>query len=210
MSTIHAIESLSFALFPKSRGKILGLIFGSSDRAFYLREVVERTGLAIGQVQRELARLSDAGLVRRFRQGRHVYFQANDRCPIYHELRGIVAKTVGAVNVIGNALTPLADQITVAFLFGSVARQEETRNSDLDLMVIGDSTFASVVAAIRPAEPVLQREIHPTVYPVREFVGKFREGNHFVQSVAKSEKMFLLGSNDELRELLEQSVDSPS
>jgi DNA-binding transcriptional regulator GbsR (MarR family) len=80
MSTIHAIESLSFALVPKSRGRILGLIYGSSDRAFYLREVVERTGLAIGQVQRELARLSDAGLVRRFRQGRHVYFQANDRC----------------------------------------------------------------------------------------------------------------------------------
>jgi predicted nucleotidyltransferase len=210
MSTTSAIERLSTALFPKSRGRILGLLFGTADRAFYLREVVERTGLAIGQVQRELTRLAEAGIVRRFRQGRHVYFQANDRCPIYDELRGMVSKTVGAADAVGKAVAPLADQIAVAFLFGSVVRHEENQDSDLDLMVIGDATFAAVVAAIRAAESVVQREIHPTVYTVREFVARFKKRNHFIRSVTKSEKIFLVGNDDELRELLEQSVDSPS
>jgi predicted nucleotidyltransferase len=208
MSTTTRIASLTSPLFPESRGRILGLFFGAPDRAFYLREVAARTGLAIGQVQRELSRLSEAGILRRFRQGRHVYFQSNDRCPIFDELRRIVVKTVGAVDVVRSALASVRDQITAAFLFGSVVRQEETSKSDLDLMVIGDCMFADIVAAIRAAEPVVQREIHPTVYPVQEFVAKYRNGNHFLLSVVSGEKMFVLGNDDDLRKLLEQSVDT--
>jgi predicted nucleotidyltransferase len=208
MSTNSSIERLGDVLLPGARGQILGLVFGAPDRAFYLREIVKQTGLAIGQVQRELARLSTAGILRRFHQGRHVYFQANDRCPVYHELRGMVSKTVGAAGAVQRALAPIAGEIAIAFLFGSVARQTENHESDLDLMVIGDAIFAAVVAAVRAEEPVVQREIHPTVYPAREFVVKFRDGNHFVRSVAKSEKIFLIGTDDELRELLAQQVDS--
>jgi predicted nucleotidyltransferase len=201
MSTKVSVDRLSKALFPGARGQILGLVFGTPDRAFYLREIAKHTSLAIGQVQRELARLSMAGILRRFHQGRHVYFQANPRCPIYHELRGIVAKTVGVAGAVRSALAPIADQIAIAFLFGSVARHEENHESDLDLMVIGDTTFAAVVASVRTAEPVVQREIHPTVYPASEFGVKFRDGNYFVRSVANAEKIFLIGDDYELREL---------
>jgi predicted nucleotidyltransferase len=183
-------------------------LFGTSDRSFYLREVAAKTGLAVGQVQRELTRLSDAGIVRRFRQGRHVYFQANEGCPIFHELRGLVTKTVGAVGLLQRALAPMADQITFAFLFGSVVRQQDNHESDLDLFVVGGATFAGVVAAVRGVESVIQREIHPTVYPPREFVAKFKEGQHFIRSVVKGEKFYILGDDDELRSLLEQSMDS--
>jgi predicted nucleotidyltransferase len=207
MST-KVVNNLSSALFPKARGKTLALLFGTADRSFYLREVADKTGLAVGQVQRELARLSDSGIVRRFRQGRHVYFQANECCPIFMELRGLVAKTVGAHSAVKQALAPLADQISIAFLFGSFVRKQESHDSDLDLCVVGDATFASVVTAVRGIEPVIQREIHPTVYPENDFVAKFREGHHFVRSVVKEEKIYLLGSDDELRDLLEQPLDS--
>jgi predicted nucleotidyltransferase len=204
MSTNSSIERLGGALFPTTRGQILGLVFGTPDRPFYFREIVKQTGLAVGQVQRELASLSTAGILCRFRQGRHVYFQANDRCPVYHELRGMVSKTVGAASTVCRALAPVAGEIAIAFLFGSVARHTENHESDLDLLVIGDATFAAVVAAVRAAEPVVQREIHPTVYSAGEVVARFKEGNHFIRSVVNTEKIYLIGNDDELRELLEQ------
>lgn len=89
-------ESLATLLFPKARRMLLGLLLSHPERAFYLREIVELTGLGIGNLQREFARLADAGIIRRFKQGRHVYFQANPTCPIYPELRGIVLKTMTA------------------------------------------------------------------------------------------------------------------
>lgn len=82
------------ALFPGARRALLGLLYGQPDSAFYLREIAARAGVGLGQVQRELDRLSKAGILRRFKQGRHVYFQADRRCPTYEEIRGLVVKTL--------------------------------------------------------------------------------------------------------------------
>ena len=90
-----------------------------------------RTGLAMGQIQRELALLSEAGVLSRIEQGRHVYFRANDRCPIFDELRGIALKTMSAVSIIASALGQLSGRVHVAFVYASVARGEETNSSDL-------------------------------------------------------------------------------
>ncbi len=84
----------ALALFPKARGEVLALFFGAQGGAFYLREVVERTGLGLGSVQRELERLVDGGILRRWTEGRHVYFEADVSCPVFEELRGIATKAL--------------------------------------------------------------------------------------------------------------------
>lgn len=201
-------DDLATTLFPESRRAILGLLFSHPDEAFYLRQVVDLAGLAVGQTQRELKRLTAAGIVERSEQGRHVYFRANRVCPIYDELRGIAVKTTGAVAVIEAALAPLADRIVVAFVFGSVARGEENRASDIDLMVIGDASFAEVSRAVLAAERTLRREINLVVYPVREFQAKARQGHSFVARVIVGGKLFVGGSARELDALLEEPVDS--
>ncbi len=205
---MHRDDPVASALLPKSRRAVLGLLYGRPDRAFYLREVIRLTGLGVGHVQRELTRLAGAGIILRREQGRHVYFQANEQCPIYTELRGIVTKTVGAVAVLREALAPVADRIVVAFIYGSVARGDEKQASDLDVMVIGDVTFAEVVDAIRTAEPKLHRNIHATVYPVDEFTRKLAARHHFLTTVTKCDKVFVVGGIDESKRLFEQSLDS--
>ena len=208
MSTIGTTDSISASLFPKARRAILGLLFGRPDRAFYLREIVDLTGLGVGHVQRELERLSQGGIIRRSDQGRHVYFQANGSCPVYEELRSLMVKTVGAVGVLRHALAPLSNRVAIAFIFGSVARGEERSESDLDLMVIGSVSFAEVVEAIRGAESQTRRAINPTVYPPDEFRAKLAAGHHFLNSVIKREKLFVAGNEDELGRLLEEQLDS--
>jgi predicted nucleotidyltransferase len=208
MSSIQAVDPVSASLFPKSRCAVLGLLFGHPDRGFYLREIAERTGLGVGQVQREVQRLCGGGILRRSRKGRHVYFQADESCPAYEELRGLVTKTIGAAAVLRQALSPLSRRIAAAFIFGSVARGEERSESDLDLMVIGEISFAEVVEAIRDAESHTGRAINATVYPPGEFQAKLTGGHHFLNSVMKREKLFVAGSEDELRAVLEEQLAS--
>lgn len=201
MGTPTPNEPALAALFGKSRRAVLALLLGRPDESFYVREVVRAAGVGQGTVQRELEQLTRAGIVRRFTRGRQVYFQADADCPIFPELRGIVWKTVGLVDVLRKALDPLARQITLAFVYGSVARGEQRPGSDIDLCVIAKMSFAELVNALAPAQKTLAREINPTVYPANEFRRKLASNHHFISRIAEGPKLFIVGDEREFARL---------
>ena len=73
--------------------------------------------------------------------------------------------------------------------------------SDVDLMVIGKATLDQVLSRLSTAEKGIGRSINPTVYSVAEFKSKLAAGNDFLTSVLKSQRVFLLGDEDELRKV---------
>jgi predicted nucleotidyltransferase len=195
-------DSLASALLGKTRRAVLAVLFGHPDERFYVRQVVRLVNAGVGTVQRELKRLACAGILKRYQHGNQVYYQANADCPIYAELQGLIIKTVGVADVLRTALASITDRIDVAFVYGSIARSEQRRESDVDVLVIGAVAFGEVVTALGPAQEKLMREINPTVYPRDEFKTKLSEGNHFLRSVVKSPKVFLIGTEDGLRRLV--------
>lgn len=192
---------MSEILFGHTRGAVLGLLFGHTDESFYIRQIARDTGISTGALQRELEQLAEIGLISRTKVGNQVFYQANAASPVFQEIRSLVTKTVGVIGALRSALAPLASRIQVAFVFGSVARREETAASDIDLMVIGDTTFDEAISAISAAQSALAREINPSIYSPTEFKAKLKKGNHFLTSIIKSEKMFVIGTEDELRNL---------
>jgi len=188
-------------LFGKVRRAILSVLFGHTDEAFYLRQLVRTTGFGLGPVQRELKQLTEAGIIRRTVSGRQVYFQANPDSPIFPELKSLIVKTGGLGDTLSNALTPMAGQIKVAFIYGSIARGEEGPRSDIDLIVVGNVAFADVVANLQAAQKSIGREVNPTVYPPDEFKAKMRANHYFLASVLKGPKIYLIGDKNELRKL---------
>lgn len=203
MSTLNSIDSLSATLFGKTRRAVLALLYSHSDESFYLRQIVRTAGVGLGGVQRELKKLSEAGIIRRKERGRQVYYQANPECPVYAELKNLVIKTVGVGDVLKAALVPLADRVRVAFLFGSLVRGGERSTSDVDVMVVGDVTFAEVVSALGRVQETIQREVNPIVYPPEEFRSKFAADHHFLKKAMEGSKLFLIGDDDELAKLVE-------
>ncbi|MGH9372515.1 MAG: nucleotidyltransferase domain-containing protein [Vicinamibacterales bacterium] len=185
-------------LFGSTRRRVLGWLLGHADESYYLREIVRRTGTSVGAVQRELEKLTAAGLLTRTVDGRQVYFQANRDAPIFPELRELFAKTAGLTDVLREALLPLAGRVRVAFVFGSAARGELRAKSDIDLLVIGDASFQDVVEALGPAQARLGRDINPTVYPADEFVAKLGAQHHFLTTVLSEPRMFVVGGDHEL------------
>jgi predicted nucleotidyltransferase len=192
-------STLSSTLFGRTRGAVLAVLFGHVGESYYLRQLARMTGITLGPVQRELRQLVDAGLVTKKTLGTQTLFSANEASPIFAEMRAIVAKTVGIRDILLAALSPLAANIDLAFVYGSVARSREGQQSDVDLMIVGSVRFEDVVDRIAYAQKTLNREINPTVYTANEFRGKLR-GN-FLKTVLGENKLFLIGDEDVLRKL---------
>lgn len=194
---------LCSGLFGKTRQAVLALLFGRADSAFYTKQILDAVKIGRGTVQRELKNLTDTGIIIREVQGRQVYYHANEKCPIFDELKSIVRKTFGVSDVIRQSLATNADKIRVAFIFGSIAKSTDDRRSDIDLMVVGRISFGEVVSLLTPAEQKLGHEVNPVVYPIAEFKKKVKDDHHFVKTVLEDEKIFVIGDEDELRRLAE-------
>lgn len=206
MVTRNTDLSLAATLFGKACRAALSLLFGHADESFYLRQIARCSGLGLGPVQRELKRLAAAGIITRKVQGRQVYFQANPACPIFDELKRIMIKTAGVADVLRTALAPLAGRVRAAFVYGSIANAAEKRRSDVDVMVLGDVAFSEVVAALTPAQEILGREVNPTVYPLDEFKTKLSAGHHFLRSIMRENKVFLVGDENEFARLAKKRL----
>ena len=198
MSTTTGLADL---LFGRTRGAVLALLYGRSDQSFYTRQIAREVNASVGAVQRELENLSKVGLIVRKSVGSQVFYQANRDAPIFREMQALVNKTIGIFSVLRSALHPLAKRVLVAFVYGSVAREEETAQSDVDLMVVGKATLHDVLSRLSTIEKSIGRPVNPTVYSVAEFKSKLASGNHFLTAVLKGQKVFLLGDEHELRKV---------
>ncbi len=192
-------STLSSTLFGRTRGAVLAVLYGHVGEPFYLRQLARNTGIALGPVQREIRQLADAGLVKKETLGKQTLYSANEDSPVFDEIKNLVAKTVGMHDVLIEALSPMRRKIDVAFVYGSVARASETERSDVDLMIVGNVDFGTVVERLADAQKALNREINPTVFSVREFASKAR--GHFLKTVLAEKKLFLIGDEDVLRDL---------
>jgi predicted nucleotidyltransferase len=201
MSTANQPTGLAAALFGKTRRAILSLLYGRTDEEFYTRHILRIAKTGHGAGQRELKHLSETGIIRRKVRGQQVYFQANPDSPIFHELKSLILKTAGIGDALRNGLAQSADHIKVAFIYGSIAKGEEGPRSDIDLLVVGDVAFSEVVANLQEAQRILCREVNPTVYPPNEFRSKLRANHHFLTSILKGPRIYLIGDENELRRL---------
>ncbi|WP_077048446.1 transcriptional regulator [Pseudomonas sp. KK4] len=188
--------SLSEALFTNTQQKVLGLLFGKPDQSFYANQISRWAQVGKGSLMRELDRLQRAGVLTMTRQGNQTHYQANPDCPIYTELLGITRKTFGIAEPLFEALQPFADQLTWAFVYGSIAKEQANASSDIDLMLIGEGLhYSEVMERLMPLEEQLGRTINPTLYTPQEWATKLAAENSFVVRVAQQDKINLMGEN---------------
>ena len=194
--------NLSNALFSKVRQCVLALLYGQPDRSFHTNVIIRLTHSGTGAVQRELEKLATVGLITAQSIGNQKHYTANCASPLFTELRSIVLKTFGLADVLRQALEPIASQIYIAFIYGSIAKQEDTATSDVDLMLVGDHlTYADIFKLLEEAQKKLGRPINPTFYSPMEWTRKYQANNHFLVQLVKQPKIFLIGSEDELTKL---------
>lgn len=190
----HGASGVADALFTKVQQRVLAVLFGNPERSFYANELIALASSGSGAVQRLLAEFETAGLVTVKRIGNQKHYQANPSASIYGELRGLVLKTSGLVDVLRAALATIAAQIDSAFVYGSVAKGKDTVASDVDLMVISDSiAYADLFSVLEPATNRLHRTVNPTLYTRTELDKRIKGGNAFVKRVLEQPKLWVIG-----------------
>lgn len=192
-------SSTANALFPKVRQRVLALLFGVPGRSFYANEVIGLAQSGTGAVQRELSALSEAGLITVRKQGNQRHYQANIDSPVFAELRGLVLKTMGLADVLHAALAPIAAQIDAAFVYGSVAKQQDTAHSDVDVLIVSSSLgYADVFGALEGAALQLGRKVNPTLYSRADVAKRIAKDAAFVTRVLQQPKIWLIGNDENL------------
>jgi predicted nucleotidyltransferase len=190
--------SIANTLFSDSQSRVFRWLFGQPDRKFHLSELRRLTGLGSASLQRELNRLTEARLVDSERVGNLRRFQANPQSPVFSELVGLTRKTLGVESLLREALLPLAPALQAAWVYGSLAKQTETAQSDVDVMLIGDPLLlGSVLELLLPLEAQLGRKINPTCYTRSEFERRRAEPDSFVNRVLAQAILPLIGDAHE-------------
>lgn len=187
--------SIASALFSDSQSRVLRWLFGQPDRGFHLSELRRLTGLGSASLQRELNRLTEAGLVQSERVGNLRRFQADPNSPVFGELVALTRKTLGAEPLLREALQPLLPGLQGAWIYGSVAKQTDTAQSDIDVMLVGKNlSLAKVLELLLPVEAQLGRKINPTCYTPAEFARRCAEPDSFVNRVLAQPVLPLIGA----------------
>ncbi len=198
---------LSSLFGSRLRARTIGWMMTHPGEWFFVRQLTVILGENSTNLSRELTRLARFGILSVRVEGRQKYYCADERCPIFPELRGLAIKTAGLADTLRDALAPVADRIETAFIFGSFAEARETPESDVDLMIIGSASLAEIASALYSAQETLGREINPVVYPPNEFARKLGEKNSFLDRVVSGKKTLLIGSDHDLARLARQTVD---
>jgi len=190
MSVLHEILS------SRVRSEIFRLLFGASDRQLHIREMERRTGFSVATVRQELQKLSQMQLVEAQRSGNRLYYRANKGHPLYPDIRNMVLKTSGMIDILRDALDK--EGVMIAFVFGSVASNQEGATSDVDLMVIGDVGLRTLSGWLSGVSEQIGREINPHAINENEFKKRRYSHDHFLTRVLESEKLFIKGSEHDL------------
>lgn len=178
---------------------LLRVFFLNPSRDYYQRELTEITGMRLFVIQTALKRLVAAGLIGRITRGNRTYYRVDPTNPIHRELKALLLKTVGLGDSLRACLRDVAGRIRVAFVYGSVARGEESPSSDVDLMIIGGLSGREIASRLAPLRRRLNREFNPSTYTAAEFKRKVDQKHPFIREVVRDPKVFLIGDASALK-----------
>ena len=189
------MNTLAAILSSRARAEVFRVLFGSATPEVHHREIVRQSGLSESAVRQELGKLWRLDLLSRREDGNRVYYSANRNHPLYPDIRQLVLKTVGLVDVLKARLS--VKDVQAAFVFGSVASHQEKSTSDVDLMVIGSLGLRRLTSLLSGTSDLIGREINPHVMTRSEYRRRVEQADHFVTSVLRGPKLFVVGTEHE-------------
>jgi predicted nucleotidyltransferase len=194
------MDALRALVLSEARAKVLTALFSERGRAFYQRELERATGLPVVAVQRQLKRLSSAGLVTVATAGGRRVYSADPASAVYEEIASIVRKLRGPTAALRSALA-VRRKVELAFVFGSFATGAATASSDIDLMVLGDDSARLIRTALARAERDLRRTVNEHVMSTDEWKARLRKGDPFLSNVRLEPRLWVTGDEDGLARL---------
>ena len=195
------MDSFELLFANKAIVEILMRFFYAPEREFYQSLLVENTGLRLIQIQRGLKLLTDCGLLSMRKEGNRTYYGLNESHPALEDLMKLFMKMFMVLPRLKNILKPLQKNMLYCFIYGSMARNAQHQESDIDLFIVGNVGIKLLSQYLMPLSHELNKEINPHVYKSEEFFEKLDAGNSFIVEVVLGPRIWVLGDEKEFREM---------
>jgi predicted nucleotidyltransferase len=182
----------------KIRAILLRNFFTSPGKEFSARELSDSFKENYSSIWKELVNLNEMGILKSEKQRGIKLYALDESCPFMIDLKNIVEKTEGIPGRIQKALNPLPG-IHASFIYGSYVSGKYDNRSDIDLMIIGIVEITELSKRISKIEKEISRPINYIIYSEKEWKEKKTEGIPFIKNVVDSEKVFLIGGENDLR-----------
>jgi len=182
----------------KTRQTLLKAFFETPDAEYYTRQLETLYRISVGTLHRELKKLTSAGILKTRNVGNIKLFSLDKQNSIYEDIKNIVYKTDGIIKSLKDCVDGVKG-VRAAFVYGSLAKGDERRDSDVDIFLIGDDMDEDgLIIKIGALEKKVLREVNYTLYTEKEYEKKKKNKNSFVLEVLKGKKIFLKGDGDDL------------
>ena len=150
----------------KTRIKLLIRFFFNPQTRSYLRELAKEFNLSTNAVREELNQLRDTKLLKSEKNGRQVYYTANQKHPLFDELKSMVGKVMGIDQVIDGIVNRLGD-LEKAYLIDDYAEGKDT--GIIDLLLVGNIDQYHLNDLSRKTERYIKRKIRSLVVSQKEY-----------------------------------------
>jgi len=164
------------------------------------REIARRAGLNHQTTAASLARLENRGVIRRLGAGRNQLFRLNrDNVLVNKVLLPMLAgEQKQFILMQENLAEVVAGHCLSAVIFGSVAREEETPDSDLDIMlIVGKKTVSMQEITRKLVQTGMESwgvRVSPIMLTRAELIQRVKRNDELVYSVL-NEGIVLWGQN---------------
>ena len=169
------------------RADIMSLLFNNPDEKFYVREIARLINKNPSGVKRELDKLHEMDLVITEKEGNLKYFNVNRNSPLFPELKGLIAKTLGLPGALKSVLKAL--EAKTAFIYGPYINN--TNRPSLNLFAVSDSNH--IRKALGDIEKRYGKKINVTLMSLSEYREKKRGGERSFKKLLNAKKILLLG-----------------
>lgn len=182
---------------------LLNCLLSEPDRQWSGPEIRERTDLTTSTFSRTVGRLEKLGLVEVHGAGPAKTYRIAQSSPLYEPVRELLERTVGVEALLSEGLAGVRG-VDVAAIFGSWANREKglRPTSDVDVLVVGDADFNSLVDVAAAIEPLAGREISIVAYSWPELRERVARDSGFVRNVIAGPLTPLVGDVSRLEETI--------
>ena len=161
------MESLFAGLISsRTRIKLLIRLFFNPKTRSYLRELAKEFGVSTNSVREELNQLTHTNLLKSEKNGRQVFYMANEDHPLFPELKSMVSKVMGMDQVIDGIINRLGD-LERAYLIDDYAEGKDT--GIIDLLLVGDIDRYHLSDLSKKTERYIKRKIRSLVLSREEY-----------------------------------------
>jgi len=197
----HPHTMLNF--LKNGKGEILNLFFKDEEKEYFLREIARILQRDASATQRYLEALIDEGILKDERKGNLRFFKLNKNYPLYEEIKKIISKTLGLEYKVKRLIENLK-QIEYAFIYGSIAKNEEYSESDIDLLLIGKADQDVLIKKINKLEEELGREINYQLFAKEQLIKKLKNKEPFFIRIFNEPIIILKGDLYEFTRIIKQ------